>query len=514
MARDYYYRWDFSTLQGSPSFRILINATTISLNGSSFSNGGLFMHVDATAGGGPAQFSGTLQTIINAAAGPGYTVAYDPVTLAYTISQASTFSLTFPNITGGDNAADMLGFDRNTVYSGQSSYTSTRRPYYVCRSRIDGQSRQSDEYEPSGIAVDGEADDGTSYGISRTVAPIYLDWQQPMEQPDDIITPAENATTIFRRDAGTVAPWTWQDAWMHARNIHPICVYDAATSTGTVVKMRQSQAQFTPQRVTADYQGLWNMPFETRLLGRLTGAAPPVVRSLKTLSAVQSAQTFQLASSALFPGTADCTRAFVLKFNVANVGADLRMGEKFASGARGMRPNILTASPTFDRPTLTAVSSSPANVNAIRTMAALWNTGRFYTVVWRITGGQLSVWIDGVKLGADTAITGYTAANSSDLFSLLRPATAAGNGNCEVAAAVFAESTGVSDANIAAWHAQVAAANTWTFPGGGTTEVFYAGDADDGAGNATATWAGQLGYATLNRQGTPTISTYVSPVFV
>lgn len=509
MARDYYYGFRLGRLQGSPKFRIVVNSTNVDITT------GDACHVSLTAAG--AQYGAmrtAVQAFLNAVVGSGFTVTWDAVNLAYTIARGSAFTLEFPNTDGGNNAADILGFARNTSYASATSHTSVRRPFYVTRSRIDGQSRQSDEYEPNGIAVDGEADDGTSYGIARGVAPIYLDWQQPMEQPDAIATPAENATTIFRRDAGAIAPWTWQDAWVHARNVEPICLYDAATGDGLVVKMRQSQAQFSPQRVTADYQGLWTMPFETRLIGRLSGSAPPAPRSLKTLSAVQSAQTFELSGSALFPGTADCTRAFVLKFNVANVGADLRMGEKFASGARGMRPNILTASPTFDRPTLTAVSSAPANVNAVRTMAALWDTARFYTVVWRITGGQLSVWIDGVKLGADTAITGYTAANSSDLFSLLRPASAAGNGNCELAAAVFAEATGVSDANIAAWHAQVAAANTWTFPGGGTTEVFYAGDADDGAGNATATWAGQLGYATLNRQGTPTISTYVSPVFV
>jgi hypothetical protein len=241
------------------------------------------------------------------------------------------------------------------------------------------------------------------------------------------------------------------------------------------------------------------------------GAPPPAPRILKTLADVQSAQTFELSGSALFPGTADCTRGFVLKFNVANVAADLRMGEKFLSNTRGMRPNILTPSPTFDRPSFTVVSGAPANVNAVRTMAATWDTSKFNTIVFRITGGQLSVWVNGAKLGGDTAITGFTPATSSDLFSLLRPASAGGNGNCEIAAGVFAESTGVSDANIAAWHAQVSAANSFDFPGGGTTEVFEANTLPTGA--APATWAGNKGYATLDRQGSPNIVEYVSPVF-
>lgn len=243
----------------------------------------------------------------------------------------------------------------------------------------------------------------------------------------------------------------------------------------------------------------------------VSGVAPPPPRVLKTLSDIQTAQTFELSGSALFPGTSECTRGFVLKFNVINVTADLRMGEKFTSNTRGIRLNILTPSPTFDRPSFTAVNGSGTNTNAVRTMAATWDTSKFNTIVFRMTGGQLSVWVNGVKLGADTAITGYTPANSSDLFSLIRPATSGGNGNCELAAAVFAEATGVSDANIAAWHAQVSAANSFDFPGGGTTEVFEANTLPTGA--APATWTGNKSYATLDRQGAPNIVEYVSPVF-
>lgn len=251
------------------------------------------------------------------------------------------------------------------------------------------------------------------------------------------------------------------------------------------------------------------MPVPRRDLRSSSSAgAAPTPRVIHTLGDITSTQTFQLASSSLFPGTASCVRAFVMRFNAINVAADLRLGEKFTSATRGMRPNILTASPTIDRPSISAVSSAPANVNAVRTAPAVWDTTKFYTLAFRIDGGNLAVFLNGAKLGADTAITGYTAATSADLFSLIRPAS--GSSIAELAAAVFVEATSVSDANILTWHNQVVAGNNFDFPTG-TTEVFSANDLSVGA--APATWAGRKSYATLDRQGTPTIYSYTSPVF-
>jgi hypothetical protein len=504
--RDYYYAWDFARLQGSPKFRI-----TVSLPSSTnvdFTTGA-FAHVSlSSVAGAPGDFA----TALDAAMPAAYAVTWDATTGLYTITYSGAFSLTFPNTTAGNNAADILGFDRNTVYSGAATYTSVRRPYYFIRSHIAGQSRQSDEYEPDGIAVDGEADDGTAYGIARLDAPTYLDWTQPFEQPTPAAAISDPGNAVFRRDATALIPWTWQDAFEHARNFTPIHLRSASSSAGPVVKMRAEGARFAPQRVTDDYQGLWNIPFQTRLMGRVGSAPPPVSRSIQTVSGFTSANYYSLTSSSLFPGSANMTFAMVLRTTAPNTsGADLRVFQKTSVGNRGYRCYIQPPG-SQDRPSILVVNAVPTTITCVNTLSAAWDTTKFHTIVWRssVALNEISVWLNGVKMSVTTALSGYTAATSSDILELMRLSSGATPSPIELVALSYSEQA-ATDANIAAFHAQVSVANNFDIPGVTTIEKFDANTLIVGA--APASWPGSNGYASLARQGTATVNTYASPVF-
>jgi hypothetical protein len=60
----------------------------------------------------------TIQTLLNAADGPNYTVTYDSITLRVTISNIVPFSLFFPSLSDGvGSAGAMLGYNENQIYT-------------------------------------------------------------------------------------------------------------------------------------------------------------------------------------------------------------------------------------------------------------------------------------------------------------------------------------------------------------------------------------------------------------
>ena len=235
---------------------------------------GTYAHIDLQGVMGSGKyddFATALKAAMDTAGGGPWTVTYSQANLTYTISRATNFTLTFPNTTAGNNAADALGFTRNTSYTGTNTRTSVRRPFYVVRSIIDGQSAQSDEYEPDDITSEAVANDGASYMIARQTSPILLEWVQPKETNTYLggtAAIADQWTPVFERNVTTLVPWSWQDLFQHARGIEPLALNGGSTTT-TVVKLRQDGASFRPLRVTADLQLLWDIPIRARLLGRI-----------------------------------------------------------------------------------------------------------------------------------------------------------------------------------------------------------------------------------------------------
>jgi hypothetical protein len=274
--------------------------------------------------------------------------------------------------------------------------------------------------------------------------------------------------------------------------------------------MRAEGARFAPQRVTDDYQGLWNIPFQTRLMGRVTGGAPPAPRSIQTVSGFTSANYYNLTSSALLPGAADMTHAMVLYTTATALsGPDVRVASKVTSATRGWRCYIQPPG-TQDRPSM--LVCTPSNITNVQTLPSPWDTTKFHTLVWRVSTSlnEISIWLNGVKMAVTTAIGAYVPATSAEVFDLMRLSSGAVASPMELVAFSYSEQA-ASDANILAFHAQVSATNNFDIPGVTTIETFDANTLTVGA--APATWPGSKSYTTLARQGSMTVNTYISPVF-
>ena len=233
-----------------------------------------------------------------------------------------------------------------------------------------------------------------------------------------------------------------------------------------------------------------------------------VPRTIKLVDSLSNASYYQLASSSGVPGSAAMTVMTVLYCKKTSpLNADFTPITKFTNNTRGYRLRVIQGA---DRVVPAAVNGSATTVSETVSQAG-YELGKFYTFGMRITGGLLEAFFQGSQIGAPGAtLTGYTAATTADTLQVGLASAAA---NWALAAVVVADTTAVSNANITAWHAQVAASNSFSFPGGGTTALWYAGDADAGAGVAAATWTDSVGGIVLAKAATPTITTITSPVF-
>lgn len=190
-----------------------------------------------------------------------YTVTFSTTTFLYTIA-VSSGTVSIGNTTS-PVAKNVLGFNSFPT-SAAASISSQIRPYYVISPAIGGRSNVSFDYESDEISYDGDADDGNSFGISRTTAPLFHDWTQPFEP----------RTAVYKRLATTAIPWTYQHMFEHARNIEPLLIQDADGGVGTddmVCKLTAPGSVFRAQPVTADFDDIYNLNFQTRLVQTTAG---------------------------------------------------------------------------------------------------------------------------------------------------------------------------------------------------------------------------------------------------
>jgi hypothetical protein len=197
------------------------------------------------------------QTALNAVAS-GWTVTWSSTTGLYTIANATSFTLTWSGA-GGARLRRALGF--STTVSSVTTATSDVRPYYLMISQIGARSSFSDVYEPDDLVEEAISDGGTAYGVAKDTSELYCDWTQSMETVENTLT----------RKATSAVPWTWQDFFKHCRMTHPFAVY-GDLSPVPVYRLRAEGAAFgslVRERVTPDWDDLWNVMFMTRELGRL-----------------------------------------------------------------------------------------------------------------------------------------------------------------------------------------------------------------------------------------------------
>lgn len=227
---------------------------------------GTYAHVSLTSlvpDGGYAGFAASLEAALESAAATAgsaitWTVTYSTSSMAYTISQfgGGTFSVT-------GMTAPMARILGETIspspfpITGASYAPADFRPWYVIDPRINAHSRAAPDYEPEGFAWDGEANDGTAYGVSVETMPVYYDWTQMFEPQ----------AAVFEANATSAVPWTYQHLIKHARNIEPL-YWAGDYSDSVCFQLRADAARFAPERVSADYDGEFNISFRTRVLGR------------------------------------------------------------------------------------------------------------------------------------------------------------------------------------------------------------------------------------------------------
>lgn len=260
--QDYFAAWDFARLAlGAVSGS---NAAIIAGNNVGATSGTYWHAVAYTV-----PTFGLVDSFTAIAWGAGTSVTFDPVTLRYTVSRASTFAMTFVGAQGAFFRR-ALGF-QGTSYSGASSYTSDMRPWYVIRAVLPSGANDSGIYEPEGRVYGGETEGGAWYGI----APKRLaQWREWTVRAESYYGPTNAAWVADPGVAG--APlrsiearigWHWRAFFEHCRAHMPFCNSQlGAASPGEVYVLRPDGAHFRPRRMYEAYDDAWDIDFRARLL--------------------------------------------------------------------------------------------------------------------------------------------------------------------------------------------------------------------------------------------------------
>lgn len=267
MALRYEWCWDIDLIGNV--------AAKVTDDGGSFEvqiTTGAFGHTDISGVDSDfTDFASELETALNdgTSSADTYTVTWNGTT-GYEIAYGGEgFALAFSTVTTaaeGTRMAQILGFSGDA--SSATSQTSDVRPYYVIIPAIQGRSMMSDEYEPDSIMYESTADDGSVRQVSRETSEIWSDWTQTAETTAAPSSFSAAGTYVFERQATSAIPWTYQHAWEHQRTGDtPLLVLDGTEQA--VHQIRAEGASFKPTRFAGQDLPYWQIPFRTRLLGRL-----------------------------------------------------------------------------------------------------------------------------------------------------------------------------------------------------------------------------------------------------
>ena len=234
---------------------------------------GTYSHQDLSSATGAStytDFATALQTAMNASGDSTdtFTVSYSTSTLRYTITSngSRNFTLKDPTATTARKVmGQILGFTSEAVAGSSSptdAVTGDALPWYIISPAVGALSDRTDDYEPSGIAIGDETEDGSHYSIARTASPTY----------NDFAIMLEGQAACFKRDATNSSPWaypwTYQHFFEHVRSIEPFLIVDSDASENTVHMLRPGSANWNPDRRESDHN-LYDIRFDTYVEGRL-----------------------------------------------------------------------------------------------------------------------------------------------------------------------------------------------------------------------------------------------------
>lgn len=212
-------------------------------------------------------FSAKLKTQMDAAGGGPYTVTYTPSLLSYKISRTggswtltSSTNTLMRNILGTGATFPISSVDISGVHTIDllpSITTTAVRPYYLISGQLGASGEDTDDYEPDGVVVVAESDEGDTYSTAPTAMAVMRDFTIPFE----------TQAATFTRFAAAAVPWTWQHFFQHSRGKEPFIVSDDIEQT--VYKLRAEGARFKPIRVIPDFSDHWHVRMQCYVLGRL-----------------------------------------------------------------------------------------------------------------------------------------------------------------------------------------------------------------------------------------------------
>lgn len=216
-------------------------------------------------------------------------------------------------------------------------------------------------------------------------------------------------------------------------------------------------------------------------------------RQIVVVDQFATANRYSLASSSGAPGSSTMTIMAVVR-SEGTVVTDISLIEKWTTAARGYRLRLQGGA---ERVSATVVDGALANQAKLQATSPAFVAKGIYTVGFVLSGGNLQLYENGAAIGTALAVTGYTAATSTDLLSVGLPASFAQIG---IAAIVMAGATAVSSGDIATWDANVRAGLGYAFTSG-TTNLWD-------AKQAGATWTDSVGGLVLTRVGQPQVNQY------
>lgn len=271
MALRYFAGWDHANIGAA-------TMTTSGIVASVNISSGTYCHADASDIMGTGEYT-DFATALDTALGGTFSVSFNASTLLYTISAGSAFQITAMNLL----MKRLLGFDildASLPTASASSVVGTQKAWYAIAPTVEARSDVSDDFEPGQLGADGEADDASFVGVSRTSSPVYHDWVQMMEPKSACYTRSSTywtnmgSSTVTSGGNGPTRVWTYEQMFKHARNVSPIYVYDSEAGVGTddmIAQLRAEGSSWRPERVSANSDVSWNVPFKARVYSTSDG---------------------------------------------------------------------------------------------------------------------------------------------------------------------------------------------------------------------------------------------------
>lgn len=192
-----------------------------------------------------------------------WTVTWSHANLTYTISPSiGTFTAVL-----NTQMRQIIGATAD-ISVATASFTSTVRPYYVIRPNNDSWRSDRHDYEPDGIALEEETDDGDAYGLARTAGPRYFEITQLFEP----------MAAVYDEQASGSVPFTWYKAFKSVRHFERVLLAQAPWTQSSIsygaadifanFRLRAKGASFRPDRhvATPAVNTYWKIPLACRLI--------------------------------------------------------------------------------------------------------------------------------------------------------------------------------------------------------------------------------------------------------